>query len=228
MRNMGCPLPTPAPVTPPAGICHTDYHQVNDEWGGGIFPMVPGHEIVGIVTEVGPKVKSLKPGDRVGVGCFVESCMKCDRYSSSQLVALTSAGRRCSLHSVVRGLQRAQSSSCSKPSQLYVTLERLSLQWLLVLLFCVVYCAQDGTVWPCSQPSQLQISLERLSLQWLLVPSGLVTAWPQSKATILILPVLQVQEAGGELLPQVRAYLQRKGLPWGGDIWRLQHTPGGA
>ena len=41
--------------------------------------MVPGHEIVGIVTEVGPKVKSVKPGDRVGVGCFVESCMKCER-----------------------------------------------------------------------------------------------------------------------------------------------------
>eukprot|EP00891_Asterochloris_glomerata_P005343 jgi/Astpho2/5343/Aster-05893 len=66
------------------GICHTDYHQVNDEWGGGIFPMVPGHEIVGIVTEVGPKVKSLKPGDRVGVGCFVESCMKCDRCKKQE------------------------------------------------------------------------------------------------------------------------------------------------
>ena len=89
--NMGCHPPTPAIVNPSAGICHTDYHQVNDEWGGGIFPMVPGHEIVGIVTEVGPKVKSLKPGDRVGVGCFVESCMKCDRYSSLHSVALTSA-----------------------------------------------------------------------------------------------------------------------------------------
>ena len=81
----GCHLPAPAFVTACAGICHTDYHQVNDEWGGGIFPMVPGHEIVGIVTEVGPKVKSLKPGDRVGVGCFVESCMKCDRYSPSHM-----------------------------------------------------------------------------------------------------------------------------------------------
>jgi alcohol dehydrogenase (NADP+) len=59
------------------GICHTDVHQVNDEWGGSIFPMVPGHEIVGIVTKVGAKVSRYKLGDRVGVGCLVDSCRQC-------------------------------------------------------------------------------------------------------------------------------------------------------
>jgi alcohol dehydrogenase (NADP+) len=60
------------------GICHTDIHQVNDEWGGSsIYPMVPGHEITGIVTAVGTKVKRYKVDDRVGVGCFVDSCRKC-------------------------------------------------------------------------------------------------------------------------------------------------------
>jgi alcohol dehydrogenase (NADP+) len=59
------------------GICHTDIHQVNDEWGGSTYPMVPGHEIVGIVKEVGPKVTRYSVDDRVGVGCFVDSCRKC-------------------------------------------------------------------------------------------------------------------------------------------------------
>src|SRR5512145_135586 len=59
------------------GICHTDIHQVNDEWRGSIFPMVPGHEIVGIVTKVGANVSRYKLGDRVGVGCLVDSCRKC-------------------------------------------------------------------------------------------------------------------------------------------------------
>ncbi|CUR51483.1 putative oxidoreductase, Zn-dependent and NAD(P)-binding [Nitrosotalea devaniterrae] len=60
------------------GICHTDIHQVGDEWGGSIFPMVPGHEITGIVSKTGLKVTRYKTGDRVGVGCFVDSCRKCD------------------------------------------------------------------------------------------------------------------------------------------------------
>ncbi|MGI0018747.1 MAG: NAD(P)-dependent alcohol dehydrogenase [Nitrosotalea sp.] len=60
------------------GICHTDIHQVGDEWEGSIFPMVPGHEITGIVSKTGPKVTKYKTGDRVGVGCFVDSCRKCD------------------------------------------------------------------------------------------------------------------------------------------------------
>lgn len=60
------------------GICHTDIHQVGDEWGGSTFPMVPGHEITGIISKTGPKVTRYKIGDRVGVGCFVNSCRKCD------------------------------------------------------------------------------------------------------------------------------------------------------
>ena len=60
------------------GICHTDIHQVADEWGGSIFPMVPGHEITGIVSKIGPEVSRYKIGDKVGVGCFVNSCRKCD------------------------------------------------------------------------------------------------------------------------------------------------------
>jgi uncharacterized zinc-type alcohol dehydrogenase-like protein len=60
-----------------SGICHSDIHQVNNEWGGSIFPMVPGHEIVGIVSEVGTKVTRFKVGDRAAVGNFVDSCRKC-------------------------------------------------------------------------------------------------------------------------------------------------------
>ena len=59
------------------GICHSDIHQVRDEWGGSIFPMVPGHEIVGIVTTVGADVKKFREGETVGVGCFVDSCRTC-------------------------------------------------------------------------------------------------------------------------------------------------------
>lgn len=60
-----------------AGICHSDIHQGRGEWGSSTYPMVPGHEIAGIVTEVGSQVKKFKVGDRVGVGCFVDSCGKC-------------------------------------------------------------------------------------------------------------------------------------------------------
>jgi uncharacterized zinc-type alcohol dehydrogenase-like protein len=59
------------------GICHTDIHQVNDEWGASTYPMVPGHEITGIVKEIGPNVTHYEIGERVGVGCFVDSCRKC-------------------------------------------------------------------------------------------------------------------------------------------------------
>ncbi|MFG2843364.1 NAD(P)-dependent alcohol dehydrogenase [Kitasatospora sp. NPDC048296] len=61
-----------------SGICHSDIHQVGEDWGTGIFPMVPGHEIAGVVSEVGPGVTRWKVGDRVGVGCFVDSCRECD------------------------------------------------------------------------------------------------------------------------------------------------------
>jgi uncharacterized zinc-type alcohol dehydrogenase-like protein len=60
------------------GICHSDIHSAFDEWGGGIFPMVPGHEIAGVVTAVGPEVTKFAVGDRVGVGCFVDSCGECE------------------------------------------------------------------------------------------------------------------------------------------------------
>ncbi len=59
------------------GICHSDIHQARDEWGGSIFPMVPGHEISGVVSKVGAKVTRYKVGDQVGVGCFVDSCRHC-------------------------------------------------------------------------------------------------------------------------------------------------------
>ncbi len=60
-----------------SGICHSDIHQVRDEWGGSIYPMVPGHEIVGRVTAIGNDVKAFKIGDLAGVGCFVDSCRTC-------------------------------------------------------------------------------------------------------------------------------------------------------
>lgn len=59
------------------GVCHSDLHQVRDEWGGSKFPMVPGHEIVGKVTQVGSAVSKFKVGDSVGVGCMVDSCREC-------------------------------------------------------------------------------------------------------------------------------------------------------
>ena len=66
------------------GICHSDIHQARDEWGGSIFPMVPGHEIVGRVARIGTKVKRFKPGDTAGVGCFVDSCRKCPYCKKGQ------------------------------------------------------------------------------------------------------------------------------------------------
>jgi len=60
------------------GICHSDIHQARDEWGGSIFPMVPGHEIVGKVVKIGDQVVKWNVGDSVGVGCFVDSCRECE------------------------------------------------------------------------------------------------------------------------------------------------------
>ncbi|MBK1698185.1 NAD(P)-dependent alcohol dehydrogenase [Rhodovibrio salinarum] len=59
------------------GVCHTDIHFVQNDWGGTIYPVVPGHEIVGRVTAVGSSVSNFQPGDRVGVGCMVDSCREC-------------------------------------------------------------------------------------------------------------------------------------------------------
>jgi uncharacterized zinc-type alcohol dehydrogenase-like protein len=60
------------------GVCHSDIHQARDEWGGSIYPMVPGHEIVGTVSRIGARVSKWQAGDAVGVGCFVDSCRKCE------------------------------------------------------------------------------------------------------------------------------------------------------
>ncbi|MFE9439521.1 NAD(P)-dependent alcohol dehydrogenase [Streptomyces sp. NPDC006602] len=67
-----------------AGICHSDIHQAREGWGEAIFPMVPGHEIAGVVSEVGPGVTKFKVGDRVGVGCLVDSCRECDNCKAGQ------------------------------------------------------------------------------------------------------------------------------------------------
>jgi uncharacterized zinc-type alcohol dehydrogenase-like protein len=61
-----------------AGICHSDIHTVREEWGAITYPQVVGHEIVGFVTEVGPEVTLHRVGDRVGVGCMVNSCRECE------------------------------------------------------------------------------------------------------------------------------------------------------
>ncbi|KAH6799416.1 cinnamyl alcohol dehydrogenase 9 [Perilla frutescens var. frutescens] len=64
------------------GVCHSDLHMIKNEWGFTKYPIVPGHEIVGIVTEVGNKVEKFKAGDKVGVGCLVGSCRECDQCSN--------------------------------------------------------------------------------------------------------------------------------------------------
>lgn len=66
------------------GICASDLHQVRNEWKNSIYPMVPGHEIVGHVAAIGPKVTKFKVGDVVGVGCMVDSCLKCGQCAAKQ------------------------------------------------------------------------------------------------------------------------------------------------
>jgi len=60
------------------GVCHSDLHTARNEWGGTVYPCVPGHEIVGVVTAVGDHVKKFKVGDLAGVGCLVDSCRECE------------------------------------------------------------------------------------------------------------------------------------------------------
>ena len=60
------------------GICHSDLSMLNDDWGMSIFPLVPGHEVIGIVESIGEHVKNVKIGQRVGVGWFSNSCMNCE------------------------------------------------------------------------------------------------------------------------------------------------------
>src|SRR3984957_12859925 len=66
------------------GVCHSDIHQARDEWGGSIYPMVPGHEIVGRVIKTGAQVTKFKTDELVGVGCFVDSCRECAQCKAGQ------------------------------------------------------------------------------------------------------------------------------------------------
>src|SRR5258708_39479103 len=60
------------------GVCHSDLHTARNEWGGTVYPCVPGHEIVGRITAVGNDVKKFKTGDLAAVGCLVDSCRQCE------------------------------------------------------------------------------------------------------------------------------------------------------
>ena len=75
-----------------AGICHSDLHTVRGEWGAVEYPMVPGHEIAGIVTAVGSEVTKYQVGDRVGVGCFVDSCRECAQCRAGEEQYCTNPG----------------------------------------------------------------------------------------------------------------------------------------
>lgn len=66
----------PMQITP-CGICHSDLHSARNDWGFTTYPIVPGHEIVGIVSAVGDRVIRHKVGDQVALGCMVDSCMEC-------------------------------------------------------------------------------------------------------------------------------------------------------
>lgn len=66
------------------GVCHSDLHQARNDWGGSVYPLVPGHEIVGRVTATGAKATKYKPGDLVAVGCMVDSCQHCDQCDKGE------------------------------------------------------------------------------------------------------------------------------------------------
>jgi uncharacterized zinc-type alcohol dehydrogenase-like protein len=67
-----------------AGICHSDIHTGREEWGDALFPLVPGHEIAGTVEEIGSDVGKYAVGDRVGVGCMVDSCRECENCQAGE------------------------------------------------------------------------------------------------------------------------------------------------
>ena len=66
------------------GVCHSDLHTARNDWGWTTYPIVPGHEIIGRVVEVGQAVTGFKPGDHVGVGCMVDSCHSCAACESGE------------------------------------------------------------------------------------------------------------------------------------------------
>lgn len=78
------------------GVCHSDLHQVNDDWKNSLYPCLPGHEIVGTVREVGKGVSKFSAGDRVGVGCMVNSCQQCD-YCKAGEEQYCSGPKSCTL-----------------------------------------------------------------------------------------------------------------------------------
>jgi uncharacterized zinc-type alcohol dehydrogenase-like protein len=67
-----------------SGVCHSDLHSARNDWGWSSYPLVPGHEIIGVVSAVGADVTRFKKGDRVGVGCMVDSCQKCDQCAKGE------------------------------------------------------------------------------------------------------------------------------------------------
>lgn len=90
------------------GVCHSDLHTARNDWGGTIYPVVPGHEIVGRVTAVGRDVTGFAPGDHVGVGCLVDSCRRCtpcehglEQYCDSKVFSYSSVDPHD--HSVTQG-----------------------------------------------------------------------------------------------------------------------------
>jgi uncharacterized zinc-type alcohol dehydrogenase-like protein len=91
-----------------AGICHSDIHTVKAEWGDVRYPLVPGHEIAGIVTEIGSEVSKFKVGDRVGVGCFVDSCRQCAQCRAGEEQYCTNPGMVGTYGSVGRDGQQTQ------------------------------------------------------------------------------------------------------------------------
>jgi uncharacterized zinc-type alcohol dehydrogenase-like protein len=91
-----------------AGICHSDIHTVRAEWGQPRYPVVPGHEIAGVVTEIGPQVTGFKVGDRVGVGCFVDSCRECDNCAAGLEQYCTGSGMIGTYNAVGRDGQPTQ------------------------------------------------------------------------------------------------------------------------
>jgi uncharacterized zinc-type alcohol dehydrogenase-like protein len=90
------------------GICHSDIHQVRGEWGRELYPMVPGHEIVGHVTAIGPEVKKFKVGDRAAVGVIVESCLHCENCNAGLEVYCSDGGAVDTYNAVLRNGERTQ------------------------------------------------------------------------------------------------------------------------
>ncbi len=88
------------------GICHSDIHQVRGEWGNMLFPMVPGHEIIGRVTAVGSAVTRFKPGDLAAVGVIVESCMHCANCRADLEVYCSDGGARDTYNATLRSGER--------------------------------------------------------------------------------------------------------------------------